>query len=528
MFDPAVLKMPSTLYQVLGILPSASQEEIRAAFKRQALAVHPDKGGDKHRFHAVLDAFETLSDLSMRALYDQRLAGVSHKAPNKKNQVPNLPTSIAESRKKHISEVGCRKLNSDADHENSSTKPRAQTAYFISKLVALLRQLPQSTRHSLLGHRFSETERLALESWMREQGRSTSTRRESATKLHSEDPCAHENIVDPRVETKNYHKAMLELCDYSSLSSSETESCDDAVADSKKASCDASSIRQSNPFIAKRRTKGISIKGNCAGGVIYAASVSFGMVRLTARTSTNLAIVLDHLVVLTAIRQRTLSKAHECLRSIHTCFYEAAQKTLEEHGILAESIGLGISFRLQKRYWVGRTELCTPVLHCIAKAEHFMQQLMPFQGSSGFQDSRRLLRVSPDDMLKEWEAFRVVYLDVCEAGGWSRQATAAHMDSKMLENGGHRERAVERWNRRCMVCEDHISKRAEIHESRILNCILRLLIRWRRQRKVEELQKRRAIAAREKEADRSRKRFRDLTFAEISEGVRAKGERRLS
>eukprot|EP00972_Heterocapsa_arctica_P035203 5180987-Heterocapsa_arctica.AAC.1 len=40
------------LYQVLGIGPHALKDEVRAAYKRQALAVHPDRGGCKEAFHA--------------------------------------------------------------------------------------------------------------------------------------------------------------------------------------------------------------------------------------------------------------------------------------------------------------------------------------------------------------------------------------------------------------------------------------------------------------------------------------------
>lgn len=36
--------MPN-FYEILGVSPSAGAEEVRAAFKRQALVVHPDKGG---------------------------------------------------------------------------------------------------------------------------------------------------------------------------------------------------------------------------------------------------------------------------------------------------------------------------------------------------------------------------------------------------------------------------------------------------------------------------------------------------
>ena len=44
------------------------------AYKRQALAAHPDKGGCAEAFHAVTRAFETLYDAAARTRYDSRLA----------------------------------------------------------------------------------------------------------------------------------------------------------------------------------------------------------------------------------------------------------------------------------------------------------------------------------------------------------------------------------------------------------------------------------------------------------------------
>ena len=63
-----------SLYSVLGVSPGATKDEIRVAYKRQALAAHPDKGGCAEAFHAVTRAFETLYDAAARARYDSRLA----------------------------------------------------------------------------------------------------------------------------------------------------------------------------------------------------------------------------------------------------------------------------------------------------------------------------------------------------------------------------------------------------------------------------------------------------------------------
>ncbi len=61
------------LYEILGVPVKASAQEIRSAYRQQALLTHPDKGGTNDAFQAVLMAFETLSSGHCRALYDARL-----------------------------------------------------------------------------------------------------------------------------------------------------------------------------------------------------------------------------------------------------------------------------------------------------------------------------------------------------------------------------------------------------------------------------------------------------------------------
>ena len=65
--------MPS-LYEALRVSNSAAEGELRSAYRRQALATHPDKGGTPEAFRLVVAAFETLTDPVRRAAYDQQLA----------------------------------------------------------------------------------------------------------------------------------------------------------------------------------------------------------------------------------------------------------------------------------------------------------------------------------------------------------------------------------------------------------------------------------------------------------------------
>lgn len=59
-------------YEVLGINKSASDDEIKKAYRKAAVKYHPDKdGGDETKFKEVSEAYEVLKDNSKRQRYDQ-------------------------------------------------------------------------------------------------------------------------------------------------------------------------------------------------------------------------------------------------------------------------------------------------------------------------------------------------------------------------------------------------------------------------------------------------------------------------
>lgn len=59
-------------YKILRILPTATLEQIKAAFRIRSKETHPDTR-DRSDFHAVKEAYEVLSDLRQREQYDQLL-----------------------------------------------------------------------------------------------------------------------------------------------------------------------------------------------------------------------------------------------------------------------------------------------------------------------------------------------------------------------------------------------------------------------------------------------------------------------
>lgn len=86
--------MKTTYYEILGVLPNASIEAIKAAYRKLVIQFHPDRNpGNKEaekRFVEINQAYEVLSDLSLRQSYDATL-----KNPRVSSNITNKSQSFA-------------------------------------------------------------------------------------------------------------------------------------------------------------------------------------------------------------------------------------------------------------------------------------------------------------------------------------------------------------------------------------------------------------------------------------------------
>ncbi|SBW27237.1 hypothetical protein FDG2_5232 [Candidatus Protofrankia californiensis] len=65
--------VPLSLYDVLGVPPTASHAQIVTAYRRAARRTHPDAGGSESAFRLVSMAYEVLGDTDRRRDYDRRI-----------------------------------------------------------------------------------------------------------------------------------------------------------------------------------------------------------------------------------------------------------------------------------------------------------------------------------------------------------------------------------------------------------------------------------------------------------------------
>merc|ERR1712048_60201 len=67
------MPVDTKLYDILGVSPTASVNEIKKQYKKLARQYHPDKAGPEHeeKFKEISLAHEVLSDQRKRDLYDR-------------------------------------------------------------------------------------------------------------------------------------------------------------------------------------------------------------------------------------------------------------------------------------------------------------------------------------------------------------------------------------------------------------------------------------------------------------------------
>ena len=192
-----------SFYDVLQVDQNATLDEIKVAFKRRALHVHPDKGGSKEEFHLVYQALETLGDPAARQKYDQSLATsmtshashASHapypKGKKRKRADQDTPATSSKAETKTKPRMPGKRPTTfagkapskppQATATSASAEPQSKQTKLLMKIRDLLKLLPRDARNDVITNQFSQKQRVILEKWMADNAATS-----SGTKCHSE------------------------------------------------------------------------------------------------------------------------------------------------------------------------------------------------------------------------------------------------------------------------------------------------------------------------------------------------------
>ena len=65
--------MEKNFYKELGLEKNATKSEIKSSYRSLVKQHHPDAGGEKERFLAIQNAWETLNDPIKKEKYDRKI-----------------------------------------------------------------------------------------------------------------------------------------------------------------------------------------------------------------------------------------------------------------------------------------------------------------------------------------------------------------------------------------------------------------------------------------------------------------------
>ncbi|XP_050705038.1 chaperone protein DnaJ-like [Eriocheir sinensis] len=125
-----------THYELLGVKPEATLQEVKKAYHRLALKIHPDKNPNdakaKTKFQQLQQVMETLSDPDSRARYDARIRSTASqaKAPGRK---PSYSASSSASSSSYASSSYHSSSSSSSSAGSFSTPKSNSKSFHINK-----------------------------------------------------------------------------------------------------------------------------------------------------------------------------------------------------------------------------------------------------------------------------------------------------------------------------------------------------------------------------------------------------------
>ena len=454
-----------SFYGVLLVGQNATLDEIKLAFKRRALQVHPDKGGSKEEFHLVYQALETLANPEARKRYDQRFDASLKPHPSAKassKPCHKMPGARAGTRKSHMP-----KKSSGSHH--SATKPTAQGPHskqtkLLRRIRDLLKRLSRDLRNEIIAKQFSQKQRLILERWMVENSEQTDAPGSQLVSAAEENACKNCHVPvttmakikdgkDPTFLPATGH----DNCSILSLPNTRPYSQAKPTQQPKPSEFKPRKIKDQKKRLAIRRRTGYV--GKVVGsGRLYRVGIRFD--RLDMYTiCENLQAALDYLVFLTLVKQ----KFQQC-STVGATFEDRLQESLtfcaKEHGIDLANPPLRFSIVQTVSFFIGPgRQLFSPKVRSIEQLERIRCCLEPFLKYSirpvrGGSSKSIFWLHSPAHLQDVWNEFQSAVADAWKLAGANSAAVLKKIREHYEATRSLRQKHLRHWELEHMALED--------------------------------------------------------------------------
>ena len=485
----------ANFYDVLRVSSTATVDEIKLAFKRRALQVHPDKGGSKEEFHLVYQALETLADPKARKKYDAALALKSTTASAKGVPRPKKKTTVFSMQKPSAQGPAPRqpakpsKNRPQSDAKKGAGRPQSpesQQTKLLKKIQHLLQQLPRDRRHHVITTMFSQQQREMLERWMVDAQTRQPQPRQPQPVAVAVPSCpkatAPSSSEELRSQVLQQSQGALALPDVERKASRRKASA--RIKD--KAAKQMKRIRSMCGTITKER-------GWKNETYYYRTRLRFDAIDISTGKC-DLPTALEYLVILTAVKQKMRDPSNDA--TFEQRLQEALATSAKEQGKSVAELNLRFSVLQAAAFFVGPGCLVrTPKVRSIealGRIRECLQSFPQYGKHIGLQSV--FWRCSPAELQDGWERFQTAVVAAWEIAGedsidYMRKLRLMHEASV-----GFRTRHLQIWEQRHMAMQDrnrHRPKRLQDRSTKPLECQERLRMAAHDKQRPRDLRKER-------------------------------------
>ncbi|CAK9101325.1 DnaJ protein homolog 2 [Durusdinium trenchii] len=480
-----------SFYGLLGVTTEATTEEIKLAFKRRALQVHPDKGGSKEAFHLVYQAFENLADPEARKRYDtQRATSASSKQKAKPKKSAQPEKRAAPPKPEHTSQ---------ASGTKQSETPRMFSHKLLTRLYELLKRLPREVRNDIIQKEFTQKQRMLFEKWIVNQ-------REAETKRETE-------------------QAASMMLSSSSAAKQEAPTCHTGLeppAQEQTIAANSStlSLIPAQPRSWKKRKQKVEVRGvcKCTRGSGYTAQVGLDSLCILSREC-DLPTAIEFLIILSSVKQRMQGSSQDAEAVFRSRLAEALEQSLAEHARSYDDLSPRFTIQHRISYFLGPNRyLRSPTIRSLQEVAKLRSRLAPFREcvlKPGQHSGAIIWRYGPSDLEGVWARIQEVVKEMWENTGEGRSAAQLRRMRALYKSRARvRSKHLQRWEQQHMGKNDKSARvRPRVKRKRQaidkLLLVRNLLLRWhnalKKQEQMAECQRRKVLRQRKKEqTDRRR------------------------